>query len=361
MFLCGQYSGLLYLTYAMWVTTLGTELVTNMLPICIFCGILIFLLGVLNFYFRKIFATAPKVGEKYSIFAIFPWESVLCSCFWHTESICFYFGFFTFAFGLLDLGYLGPWDCNPFLRMHTNVDQLDSGIAVQSTEAPTSKCQMIQADQFFNEPVANSSILVLMVHGMLKHQCNLQYGPTAFSQNQFVDNSVQGTSNAETMAQKAVQEHTTASNTTLYRAAKEKYHEQRKPHLCNLQFGSRHGNALLLELNIPLAIPVVFDHHAPNRSPVATSVQNTPPPMKESAGLGKECTMQHKYVQVRRGVRTKSTLCNFFFAEPIFAKGMQLKINFFFLRFLFGKTTPCGANQLLSQIIKLILARYHVT
>ena len=33
---------------------------------------------------------------------------------------------------------------------------------------------MIQADQFFNKPVVNSSIVVHMAHEMLKHQCNLQ-------------------------------------------------------------------------------------------------------------------------------------------------------------------------------------------
>ena len=31
---------------------------------------------------------------------------------------------------LFSLGYSGPWNCSPFLHRHTNVEQLDSGIAV---------------------------------------------------------------------------------------------------------------------------------------------------------------------------------------------------------------------------------------
>ena len=42
---------------------------------------------------------------------------------------------------------------------------------------------MIQAWQFFNEPVANLSIIVLMAYEMLRHQCTLQHGPTPFSAN----------------------------------------------------------------------------------------------------------------------------------------------------------------------------------
>ena len=40
---------------------------------------------------------------------------------------------------------------------------------------------MIQAYQFFNEPVPNSSIIVPMAHEMLKHQSNLQHGSTTFT------------------------------------------------------------------------------------------------------------------------------------------------------------------------------------
>ena len=49
---------------------------------------------------------------------------------------------------------------------------------------------MIHIYQFFNKPVVNSSMVVLMVHEMLKHQCKLQHGPITFSQNQFVNSSI---------------------------------------------------------------------------------------------------------------------------------------------------------------------------
>ena len=39
----------------------------------------------------------------------------------------------------ISLGYLGLWDCSPFLHRHANVDQLDSGIAVHSTGMQTNK------------------------------------------------------------------------------------------------------------------------------------------------------------------------------------------------------------------------------
>ena len=62
-------------------------------------------------------------------------------------------------------------------------------------------------------------------------------------------------------------------------AVKEKYHEHTKAHLCNLQFGPRHRKAdhiiaILLELDIIFAIPMIFHHLGLNRCPVARSVQN---------------------------------------------------------------------------------------
>ena len=48
---------------------------------------------------------------------------------------------------------------------------------------------MIQAYQLLNELVPNLFIIVPMVHEMLRHQCNLQHGPTTFSQNQLVNSS----------------------------------------------------------------------------------------------------------------------------------------------------------------------------
>ena len=84
-----------------------------------------------------------------------------------------------------DLQYLGLWDCNPFLHRHTNVDQLDSGIAVHSTD----KHQLARVSDDPGRPVLQQQI-------PNKSNCK------------FVYNSTHGT-NAETMAQKPLQEHTT--------------------------------------------------------------------------------------------------------------------------------------------------------
>ena len=53
-------------------------------------------------------------------------------------------------------------------------------------------------------------------------------------------------------------------------AVKEKYDEHTKGHLCNSQFGPRHQKAdhiiaILLELDITFAIPMIFHHLGPNR------------------------------------------------------------------------------------------------
>ena len=55
---------------------------------------------------------------------------------------------------LFSLGYPGLWDCSPFLHRHTNVEQLDSGIAVHSTNTQTNteQLQIIHAHQFCNRP-----------------------------------------------------------------------------------------------------------------------------------------------------------------------------------------------------------------
>ena len=55
-------------------------------------------------------------------------------------------------------------------------------------------------------------------------------------------------------------------------AVKQKYHEHTKAHLCNSQFGPRnrkadHIIAILLELDIIFAIPLIFHHLGPNRNP----------------------------------------------------------------------------------------------
>ena len=65
--------------------------------------------------------------------------------------------------------------------------------------------------------------------------------------------------------------------------------------------------------------------------------------------------MQHKCVQVRRGVGAKK-ICDFFEAV-IFVKGMQLKIHTF-SAFSCGKTTPCAENYSFSQRINICTVIY---
>ena len=55
--------------------------------------------------------------------------------------------------------------------------------------------------------------------------------------------------------------------------------------------------------------------------------------------------------QVRSGGGCKTNLG--FFADVIFAKGMQLKINTFLHSFFCSKTTPCARKSLFSQIINI--------
>ena len=86
--------------------------------------------------------------------------------------------------------------------------------SIAQTSTNTQEYRMIEAYQFFNEAVSNSSI-VPMAYEMLKHQCNLQHCPISLqavfikTACKFVHNSAQGTSNAETMAHEAAQEHIT--------------------------------------------------------------------------------------------------------------------------------------------------------
>ena len=62
--------------------------------------------------------------------------------------------------------------------------------------------------------------------------------------------------------------------------------------------------------------------------------------------------MQHRCVQVRRRAGTKKNCCEVCFADFIFAKGMQLKINIFCV-FLFccGKITPYNPPPQISEEI----------
>ena len=133
---------------------------------------------------------------------------------------------------------------------------------------------MIQVYQFFNKPVPNSSIIVPMARKRLPCE--------------FVSTIVHQM--LKKMPQKTLRDQTTRKTTALYMAVKEKYHEQTEAHLCNSQFGPRrkkadHTIAILLELNIIFAIPMNFHHLGPNRSPIATSVQNTPPQEKSHSCL----------------------------------------------------------------------------
>ena len=68
---------------------------------------------------------------------------------------------------------------------------LDSDCSPAQSSTRKQRFLMIQAYQFFNKPVPNSAILVPIAHEMLKHQLNCIC----------LDNSAQGNSNAETMAQ----------------------------------------------------------------------------------------------------------------------------------------------------------------
>ena len=45
--------------------------------------------------------------------------------------------FIHFSASEKDLGSLGLWDCSPYLHKRTNMDQLDSGIAVHRTDTQT--------------------------------------------------------------------------------------------------------------------------------------------------------------------------------------------------------------------------------
>ena len=81
------------------------------------------------------------MGKNYFFFAIFLRNPFLRRVL--DQKLIFFAGFFFVFWGLglihfvataRNCAYLGLWDCSPFLHRHTNVDQLDSGIAVHSTD-----------------------------------------------------------------------------------------------------------------------------------------------------------------------------------------------------------------------------------
>ena len=102
-----------------------------------------FCVGCFELIMSKNFAAASKMGkngQKKKFLRFFLRNPFLRRV---LDQNLFFLRFF-FAFGGLGLipfvattrnrAYLGLWDCIPFLHRHTNVDQLDSGIAVHSTD-----------------------------------------------------------------------------------------------------------------------------------------------------------------------------------------------------------------------------------
>ena len=155
------------------------------------------MLGVLSFIFEKFVRQHRKlkIGKLVCIFAIFPYRIHFCGAVFGQMSHFFYFCTFFLRLASLSGVYIS-FILAPLKRTWGT---LDSGIAVHSyasiqmwvswtlglqsiaqTSTNKQECRMINAYQFFNKPVWK-----------------------------FVNNSVHGTSNAETRGQKAMLEHTT--------------------------------------------------------------------------------------------------------------------------------------------------------
>ena len=99
-----------------------------------------FCAGCFELIISKIFATASKMGKKNLFLRFFLQDPFLRRAL-HQKKIAFFFAFwglglihFATAVAARDRAYLGLWDGSPFLHRHTNVDQLDSEIAVHSTD-----------------------------------------------------------------------------------------------------------------------------------------------------------------------------------------------------------------------------------
>ena len=89
-------------------------------------------------------------------------------------------------------------------------------------------------------------------------------------------------------------------------AVKEKYHEYRKAHRGNSQFGPWHQKAdhiiaILLELDIILSIPMIFHHLGPNCTK-HSSIRKTPQPSGQA--LGQDCHLVGGWLRIRRFVST---------------------------------------------------------
>ena len=147
-------------------------MIANTVQISMIRGIPIFALGVLNFIFAKFLRQHAKLGENdYFVRCFWLKESKISYLFFAALGLL-YFGLCFIHFGAIEkhVGYLGLWDCSPFLHRHTNADQLDSGIVVHSTDMQSKKqeCQMIFVNQFSTDHFANWSIIVHMAQQRVK-------------------------------------------------------------------------------------------------------------------------------------------------------------------------------------------------
>ena len=94
----------------------------------------------------------------------------------------------------------GTLDCG--IEVHSTQMGISWTLGLQSiaqTSTNKQEHRITQADHFFNKPFLNLSIIVHMAHEIVKHQCNVQHGPSTSSQGWFVKlsiNSAHGTSNA---------------------------------------------------------------------------------------------------------------------------------------------------------------------
>ena len=97
-----------------------------------------FCVGCFGLIISKNFVTASKIGGNYFIFAAeFSFAKLFLAH--KRKKIAVFFcilriGAYAFCCHCKNQVYLGLWDCIPFLHRHTNVDQLDSGIAVHGTD-----------------------------------------------------------------------------------------------------------------------------------------------------------------------------------------------------------------------------------
>ena len=107
-----------------------------------------------EFFCEMQFCRAVFLVDRVKRFFILQFFLCLAS-FW-VDVCCIHFGATE-----KDLGHLGLYDCSPFPHKHTNADQLDSGIAVHSTD----KHQRARVSDD-SGLLVKSSIIVHMAHEM---------------------------------------------------------------------------------------------------------------------------------------------------------------------------------------------------